>query len=221
MRLLLVEDNTELALATATGLRRSLYAVDTVSTAETADAALLTHEYAILVLDLGLPDGDGLDVLKYMRARGDQTPVLILTARGALEERVTGLDLGADDYMIKPFEFAELEARLRVLLRRDAGRRGASITIGNTNYDTVARIVAVGNKPIALPRRELLLFDTLVLRLGQVVSKEQIIENLAGFDEELSPSAIELYISRLRKKLTNSKLRIRTLRGLGYMMEEA
>ena len=209
-----------MATATAKGLSRSLYAVDIVSTAETADAALLAHNYAIVVLDLGLPDGDGLGILQLMRKRDDQTPVLILTARGALEDRVTGLDLGADDYMTKPFDFAELEARLRVLLRRDAGRRGAAIKIGNTTYNTVARTVEIGSEAVALPKRELLLFDTLVLRLGQVVSKEQIIESLAGFDEDLSASAIELYVSRLRKKLAASSLRIRTLRGLGYLMEQ-
>ena len=221
MRLLLVEDNADLACAIATGLHRSLYAVDVVSTADAADAALLANSYAIMLLDLSLPDGDGLDLLKLLRGRGDQTPVLILTARGALEERVAGLDLGADDYMTKPFEFAELEARLRVLLRRDAGRRGAVVDIGNTTYDTVARTVRIESEQITLPRRELLLFDTLVLRIGQVVSKDQIIESLASFDEELSSSAIELYISRLRKKLVRSNLRIRTLRGLGYLMEEA
>ena len=137
-----------------------------------------------------------------------------------MEDRVAGLDLGADDYMTKPFEFVELEARIRALLRRDAGRRGAVLEFGNTSYDTVARTVQVSSEQLTLPRRELLLFDALALRVGQVISKDQIIENLAGFDEELSASAIELYVSRLRKKLQNSSLRIRTLRGLGYLMEE-
>lgn len=220
MRLLVVEDNSELASTIAKGLRRSWYTVDVVTNSGAADSALHTNSYSAVLLDLGLPDGDGLDLLKSFRFRDTETPVLILTARGALEDRVAGLDLGADDYMTKPFEFVELEARIRALLRRDAGRRGATLEFGNTSYDTVARTVQVDSEQLTLPRRELLLFDTLALRVGQVVSKDQIIENLAGFDEELSASAIELYVSRLRKKLQSSHLRIRTLRGLGYLMEE-
>ncbi|MEM6496453.1 MAG: response regulator transcription factor [Pseudomonadota bacterium] len=220
MRLLVVEDNYDLASAISRGLRRSWYTVDVVENSTAADSALRANNYSAVLLDLGLPDGDGLDLLKSFRLRDNDTPVLILTARGALEDRVAGLDLGADDYMTKPFEFVELEARIRALLRRDAGRRGAVLEFGSTSYDTVARTVQVGSDQLTLPRRELLLFDTLALRLGQVVSKDQIIEGLAGFDEELSASAIELYVSRLRKKLQGSDLRIRTLRGLGYLMEE-
>ena len=220
MRLLIVEDNSELASTIAKGLRRSWYTVDVVTNSAAADSALHTNNYSAVLLDLGLPDGDGLDLLRSFRQRDNDTPILILTARGALEDRVAGLDLGADDYMTKPFEFVELEARIRALLRRDAGRRGAVLEFGNTSYDTVARTVQVSSEQLTLPRRELLLFDALALRVGQVVSKDQIIENLAGFDEELSASAIELYVSRLRKKLQNSSLRIRTLRGLGYLMEE-
>ncbi|MEM9360419.1 MAG: response regulator transcription factor, partial [Pseudomonadota bacterium] len=170
MRLLVVEDNYDLASAISRGLRRSWYTVDVVENSTAADSALRANNYSAVLLDLGLPDGDGLDLLKSFRLRDNDTPVLILTARGALEDRVAGLDLGADDYMTKPFEFVELEARIRALLRRDAGRRGAVLEFGSTSYDTVARTVQVGSDQLTLPRRELLLFDTLALRLGQVVS---------------------------------------------------
>jgi DNA-binding response OmpR family regulator len=220
MRLLLVEDTTDLAKAVARGLHRSGYAVDVVETIEQADAALVTNDFAAVILDLNLPDGDGLRLLKEMRSGGDQTPVVILTARGALDERLRGLNLGADDYMTKPFEIEELEARLRALLRRDAGRRGIIFNVGALTFDTVARTAKLNGKPLALPRRELLLLETLLNRLGRVVSKEQLIDNLSDFEDDLSGAAIELYISRIRKRLLGAGLNIRTLRGLGCMMEE-
>ncbi len=220
MRLLLIEDTTSLARAVARGLHRSGYAVDVVETIEQADAALAVGDFAAVILDLNLPDGDGLGLLKEMRSGGNQTPVIILTARGALDERVKGLDLGADDYMTKPFEIEELEARLRALLRRDAGRRGVVIEVGALTFDTVSRTAKLNAEPLALPRRELLLLETFLCRLGHVVSKEQLIESLSDFEDDLSGGAIELYVSRIRKRLLGAGLNIRTLRGLGYMMEE-
>ncbi|MEM7775020.1 MAG: response regulator transcription factor [Pseudomonadota bacterium] len=221
MRLLLVEDTMELAQAIATGLRRTGHTVDVVGDVEAADAVLRANSYNVVILDLNLPDGDGLTLLRTMRQRNDQTPTVILTARGSLEDRVKGLDVGADDYMTKPFDFQELEARLRAIQRRDAGRRGATIAVGNVVFDTVARAVYIDGKPLNLPRRELVLLETLMLRLGHVVSKEQLIACLAGFEEDLSAAAIELYISRLRKRLSQADLKIRTLRGLGYLLEAA
>lgn len=220
MRLLLVEDTTTLAWAVGRGLHRSGYAVDIVETIEQADAALAVVDYEAIILDLNLPDGDGLDFLKELRSGGNQTPVVILTARGALDERVAGLDLGADDYMTKPFELEELEARLRALLRRNAGKRGVKIEVGALTFDTIARTVKLNAKPLPLPRRELLLLETLLHRLGHVVSKEQLIASLADDEEDLSSGAIELYVSRIRKRLSGSSLNIRTLRGLGYILEE-
>ncbi len=220
MRLLLIEDTSSLADALARGLQYSGYTVDIVESVEKGEAALLVGTFAVVILDLQLPDGDGLAILRSMRGRGDKTPVLVLTARGTLAERVKGLDLGADDYMTKPFKIEELEARLRALIRRDAGRQGSIVCVGLLTFDTVARTVKIADKALVLPKRELLLLEMFLNRLGHVVSKEQLIDGLSNFDDDLSIGAIELYVSRLRKRLVDASLEIRTLRGLGYMMEE-
>ncbi|MGI9422148.1 MAG: response regulator, partial [Hyphomicrobiaceae bacterium] len=209
-----------LAQAVERGLVKSGYAVDVIGTSEEAEAALRVGSYAAVLLDLNLPDGDGLQILKGMRQRSDHTPLIILTALGTLDQRVKGLDLGADDYITKPFDIEELEARLRALIRRNAGRLGAVIEAGRLNFDTVARTVTVEGELLSLPRRELSLLETFLNRLGHVVSKEQLIESLSDFNDDLSGGAIELYVSRLRKRLAGAGLSIRTLRGLGYMMEE-
>ena len=220
MRLLLIEDTATLAQAVARGLVKSGYAVDVVATSEEAEAALRVGSYAAVLLDLNLPDGDGLQILKGLRQRNDHTPVIILTARGALDQRVKGLDLGADDYMTKPFDLEELEARLRALIRRRAGRMEAVIEAGGLSFNTVARTASVAGEVLSLPRRELLLLETFLNRFGHVVSKEQLIESLSDFNDDLSGGAIELYVSRLRKRLAGAGLGIRSLRGLGYLMEE-
>jgi two-component system OmpR family response regulator len=162
---------------------------------------------------------DGLEVLRAMRARQNRSAVLVLTARGALDERVKGLDLGADDYMTKPFEVSELEARVRVLLRREAGLRGASVAYGEISLDTNSRSLSAGGRALDIPARELSVLETLLLRAGKVVAKQAIIQSLAAFDDDLSVNAVEQYVSRLRKRLAPHGLTVRTARGLGYYLD--
>lgn len=219
MRILIAEDDADLADALARCLRARHHAVDHVADGSMADSVLATETFDLLVLDLGLPRLDGLAVLRRLRARGTATPVLILTARGELDERVAGLDAGADDYLAKPFALSELEARVRALLRRSQGQAHPVRRHGQLVWDTIACRLTVGGEPVTLPRRELSLLDFLLSRTGQVVAKEQIAEHLFGFDDEAGPNAIELYIHRLRKRLGPAGLDIRTVRGLGYLLE--
>lgn len=221
MRILVVEDNKTLADGLAAVLRGTGYAVDVVGDGASAQAALATESFDLVILDLTLPGMDGLDVLREMRARRDASAVLILTARGALDERVRGLDLGADDYMSKPFEVSELEARVRVLLRRRAGLRGARVDYGGLSLDTNSRTVSADGRTLEVPARELSVLETLLLRAGKVVGKQAIIESLAAFDEDLSANAVEQYVSRLRKRLAPHGLTVRTARGLGYYLDKA
>lgn len=219
MRILVVEDNRALAAGLVAVLRGDGFAVDLVHDGPSALAALTAEAFDLVVLDLSLPGMDGLEVLREIRAAGVQTGVLILTARGALDERVRGLDLGADDYMTKPFEIAELEARVRVLLRRQSGRRGASIAFERLTLDTASRSVSVDGQMLDFPARELGLLETLLRRQGKVVSKQAILESLASFEDDLSENAIEQYISRLRRRLAPHGIIIRTARGLGYYLD--
>lgn len=219
MRILVVEDNRTLADGLLAVLRSSGYAVDVVHDGVSALAALATESFDLVVLDLSLPEMDGLDVLRELRAGGNRSAVLVLTARGALDERIRGLDLGADDYMTKPFEVAELEARVRVLLRRQSGLRSASIAFGPLELDTASHTLSAGGRPLDVPARELQLIETLLRRAGAVVSKQAIIESLAAFDDDLSANAVEQYVSRLRRKLAPHGLTIRTARGLGYYLD--
>ena len=221
MRILVVEDNRTLADGLLAVLRSSGYAVDVVHDGVSALAALATESFDLVVLDLSLPEMDGLDVLRELRAGGNRSAVLVLTARGALDERIRGLDLGADDYMTKPFEVAELEARVRVLLRRQSGLRSASISFGPLELDTASHTLSAGGRPLDVPARELQLIETLLRRAGAVVSKQAIIESLADFDDDLSANAVEQYVSRLRRKLAPHGLTIRTARGLGYYLDRA
>ncbi len=219
MRILVVEDNRTLAAGLVAVLRGDGFAVDLVHDGPSALAALTAEAFDLVVLDLSLPGMDGLEVLREIRAAGVQTGVLILTARGALDERVRGLDLGADDYMTKPFEIAELEARVRVLLRRRSGQRGTSIVFERLNLDTVSRSVSVDGQMLDFPARELGLLEALLRRQGKVVSKQTILESLASFEDDLSENAIEQYISRLRRRLAPHGIIIRTARGLGYYLD--
>lgn len=221
MRILVVEDNRTLADGLLAVLRSSGYAVDVVHDGVSALAALATESFDLVVLDLSLPEMDGLDVLRELRAGGNRSAVLVLTARGALDERIRGLDLGADDYMTKPFEVAELEARVRVLLRRQSRLRSASIAFGPLELDTASHTLSAGGRPLDVPARELQLIETLLRRAGAVVSKQAIIESLADFDDDLSANAVEQYVSRLRRKLAPHGLTIRTARGLGYYLDRA
>nr|WP_250809086.1 response regulator transcription factor [Neorhizobium tomejilense] len=219
MRILLVEDNQALADGLSTILRGSGYAVDAVADGASAEAVAAAETYDLVILDLNLPEMDGLDVLRAMRARANKAAVMILTARGTPEERVKGLDLGADDYMIKPFDIPEFEARIRVLLRRQAGLRSSIVNYGGITFDLNSRTFSSQGMPLDLPAREVALLELLFLRAGKVVSKDAIMASLTGFDDDLSANAIEQYVSRLRRRLAPHGLTVKTARGIGYYLE--
>ncbi|KAB1088983.1 response regulator transcription factor [Neorhizobium galegae] len=219
MRILLVEDNQALAEGLSTILRGSGYAVDTVADGASAEAVAAAETYDLVILDLNLPEMDGLDVLRAMRARANKAAVMILTARGTPEERVKGLDLGADDYMIKPFDISEFEARIRVLLRRQAGLRSSIVNYGGVTFDLNSRTFSSQGVTLDLPAREVALLELLFLRAGKVVSKDAIMASLTGFDDDLSANAIEQYVSRLRRRLAPHGLTVKTARGIGYYLE--
>ena len=220
MRILLAEDDQVLADGLCRSLRGSGYAVDHVGNGSDADSALALHEYDLLILDLGLPRMAGLEVLKRLRARSDGLPVLILTAADSVEQRVRGLDLGADDFMAKPFALTELEARVRALVRRSMGASTSQLRCGALVYDQVGRMAWLNEQPLELSAREVGLLEILLQRAGRLVSKEQIVSHLCEWGEEVSHNAIEVYMHRLRKKLeTGGTVRIATVRGLGYCLE--
>ena len=222
MRLLIIEDNQRLAEFVAKALRAEGFTLDVVQLADEAEAALATTRYDSIVLDLGLPDADGMELLKRLRSREDPTPVLILTARDGLADRVSGLNAGADDYLLKPFAMAELVARLKALMRRPGGVLGVRLQSGNLTFDTVGSIVEVEGRSVMLSRRELALLELLLRRAGRVVSKASIEESLYGFGEEVESNSVEAHVSRLRKKLTGAGARceIHTVRGVGYFIGE-
>ncbi|GHC77814.1 response regulator transcription factor [Limoniibacter endophyticus] len=220
MHILLAEDNRDLADALWKLLRSNGYVVDVVHDGASADAVIAAQSFDLIILDLNLPELDGLDVLRAMRSRQNGAPVLILTARGSAEERVRGLDLGADDYMIKPFDVGEFEARIRVLLRRHAGLRSSTVRYGELSFDLTSRSFSTGDGALDLPARELGLLEVLMLRAGKVITKESIIQSMTAFDDDLSANAIEQYVSRLRKRLNPYGLTVRTARGIGYFLEK-
>lgn len=219
MRILLIEDDRDLAAGLRRALEQSGYAVDWIADGRQADAVLRTEAFDLIVLDLSLPGLNGLSVLRHLRAREKHIPVLITTASDSVEARVQGLDSGADDYLGKPFELTELEARVRALLRRSQGRSTGELRAGSLRLDTDARCASIADVPLDLPRRELCLLEILMTRAGKVVSKEQIAAQLFSFDDEVSPNAIEIYVSRLRKKLAPAGPSIATVRGLGYVLK--
>lgn len=219
MRVVVIEDNRSLAAGIARLLRDAGFTVDVVHDALGASAALWTGSFDIVVLDLNLPDGDGIAILSEYRARGGDAAVLVLTARAALDERVRGLDAGADDYVSKPFEPSELEARVRALCRRRAGLSRPNVELGPLVFDIGTRQAHLHGALLDLPRREGDVLETLILRAGRVISKEQIAEAIGGFSDLVSDNAIELYISRLRRRLEPAGVAIRTVRGLGYIIE--
>lgn len=218
MRLLLVEDDLILKDGLERAFAKAGYAVDVMADGDSANKLLTYQEYDVIVLDLGLPKLDGFEVLKRLRGRGNKTPVLILTALEDTQNRVKGLDLGADDYLAKPFELAELEARIRALIRRGVSGGGAKITFGDLVFDTSSRQCAVKEVALALSARELALLELLMLKAAKVVSKSKILEHLCSWDEEMSENAVEVNISRLRKKINVFGVEIRTIRGLGYLL---
>jgi two-component system OmpR family response regulator len=218
MRILIAEDDTIIADGLSRSLRQGGYAVDWAPNGLDTEAALQTTTYDLLILDLGLPKLSGLEVLRRLRARNSQLPVLILTALDGTGDRVKGLDLGADDYMAKPFELAELEARVRALTRRSAGTT-PTIQCGALTYDQVGRVATIAGQAIELSAREVGLLEVLLTRMGRLVSKDQLVDQLCGWGEEVSHNAIEVYVHRLRKKLEAGGVRITTVRGLGYCLE--
>ncbi len=220
MRILIVEDDPVLADGLTRSLRSGEYAVDCVTDGVAADHALSTQTYDLAIIDLGLPRVDGFEVIKRLRRRSATPPVLVLTARDVLQDRVRGLDLGADDYMTKPFELPELEARVRALIRRGTAGGNAMILNGKLHLDTTGRRVTVDNQPLDLSARELGVLEVLMMRSGRVVSKDQLAEKLYGWDEDVGTNAIEVCVHRLRKKIEPSGVTIRTIRGLGYLMEK-
>lgn len=222
MRLLVVEDNEELAELLTKGLGAAGFAADVVANAQDARAVLATTRYAAIVLDLGLPDEDGLGVLRALRGRQDATPVLVLTARGGVNDRVTGLRSGADDYLVKPFAFEELVARLQALLRRPGQLLGRSLRVGNVAFDTEARQVFVGDKPQLFSAREVAVLEILMRRSGRVVSKKLVEDQLFGLSIDVGSNAVEVYVHRLRKQLADcgATVQIHTIRGVGYLIAE-
>ncbi|WP_326537978.1 response regulator transcription factor [Pseudorhodoferax sp.] len=221
MRILIAEDDQVLADGLLRALRSSGAAVDHVASGSEADAALRTsNQFDLLILDLGLPRMHGLEVLRALRGRGSALPVLILTAADSVEERVKGLDYGADDYMAKPFSLQELEARVRALARRGSGATSSSIRHGPLEYDQAGRVATIDGRMVELSARELGLLEVLLQRAGRLVSKDQLVERLCEWGEEVSTNAIEVYIHRLRKKIEKGPIRIATVRGLGYCLEK-
>jgi two-component system OmpR family response regulator len=220
MRILLAEDDSVLADGLTRSLRQSGYVTDCVGSGTEADTALATQDFDLLILDLGLPKMSGLEVLRRLRSRNSRVPVLILTAVDSVEQRVKGLDLGADDYMAKPFALSELEARVRALTRRGAGGGPTVIKHGPLSYDQVGRIATINDQMLDLSARELGLLEILLQRTGRLVSKEQLVDHLCEWGDEVSNNAIEVYIHRLRKKIELGGIRIATVRGLGYCLEK-
>lgn len=221
MRILLVEDDAVLKDGLTRSLQMSGFAVDAVDNGSDAELTLATHsEYDLLILDLGLPKLDGFEVLRRLRRRNQRMPVLILTARDAVQDRVNGLDLGADDYLTKPFDLLELEARVRALIRRGLSGESGELRIGMLRLDTSGRRVFLNDNPLELSARELGVLEVLMLRADKVVAKEQLAEKLCGWDEGVGDNAIEVYVHRLRKKLSKADVVIRTVRGLGYLLEK-
>jgi two-component system response regulator TctD len=218
-RILFVEDDEPLARGVVALLRDGGLAIDHVTQGAAALDLEPLEPYALVILDIGLPDVSGFEVLKSLRRRGSKTPILILTARDALQDRVTGLDLGADDYLLKPFEPAELEARVRALIRRSHGDPRPLITAGALSLDRSTGEVRVAGRLVDLRRREMAVLGSLLAHAGQVVPKERLAAEVFAYDDLVAPNALELYIARLRKKLQPEGPQIRTLRGLGYILD--
>jgi DNA-binding response OmpR family regulator len=223
VRLLIVEDEPRIADILRAALGREGFALDAVGNCADARAVLAANPYDAAILDLGLPDGDGLRLLKEVRTQGNPLPVLVLTARDAVEHRVAGLDGGADDYMVKPFATSEVVARIKALLRRPGGALGTILTSGNVAFDTIGRDVRVGDEVLLLPRRETAILEHLMRRAGRVIPKALLEDKLYGIDDELGSNAIPVHVHHLRRKLVEhgATVEIHTVRGVGYLLVEA
>ncbi|NDU79845.1 MAG: response regulator [Ferrovum sp.] len=218
MRLLLVEDDYLLGNGVVTGLRHENHVVDWVQDGQSAKLSMVATNYDVVILDLGIPKINGLDLLAWFRKSGSKTPVLILTARDTVQDRVSGLDSGADDYMVKPFDLDELCARLRVLARRNTGRPTPLLVYGDIQMDPAARRVIQKDKQVELSAKEFNLFNELVTHMGQVLTREQLEEKLYGWGQEIESNSVEVHIHHLRRKLGGDL--IKTIRGVGYIIEQ-
>jgi len=220
MRVLIVEDDKALADGLTRTLKQSGYAVDHAGSGELALRACAEEHYDLIVLDISLPGMDGFEVLRQLRRSQQAGSILILTAHDSETDRVRGLDLGADDYVAKPFSLPELEARVRALIRRSQAVRSPKLQFGGLTVDTVARRAMIGAEPLDLTPREWAVLEYLLMRIGQVVSKEHMLQAMCSWDDTLTHNAVEVYISRLRSKLQHAGIRIRTVRGFGYMVDD-
>ncbi|MBT3306603.1 MAG: response regulator transcription factor [Alphaproteobacteria bacterium] len=222
MRILLIEDHERFAGFVKESLAKEGFTVDVVNTGAAGQDAVSSVKYDAVVLDLGLPDVDGLDLLKSWRDKGDETPVLILSARDGTEAKVLGLNSGGDDYLLKPFDMEELVARIRALLRRPGEVLGLVITAGNVSFDTTAREVLVNGKAVSMPRREMGVLEHLMRRVGRVVPKDVLEDKIYGFGKEVSSNSVEVHVSRLRKRLgeIGADINVKTVRGVGYLLSD-
>lgn len=218
--MLLVEDNCELAGSIRSALQKSGDTVDWLSDGASAEAFICSEELDLVILDLTLPEKDGLAILHSIRADGNMTPVLVLSARSDLKERVRSLDLGADDFLAKPFELEELEARTRALVRRHRQKADSQMKAGQLTFDMISRRVYIGEKEVFLTAKEISVLEVLLSRRGSVMNKDQIAAQIYNLDENISRTAIEIFVHRIRKKTENAGFTIRTIRGLGYLLED-
>ena len=218
-RILVVEDDPALSRGIAALLKASGHAADCAKDGETAVVLANEDPFSLVILDIGLPGMSGFDVIKRLRARGCKTPILVLTARDHVNDRVKGLDLGADDYLLKPFNASELGARVRALLRRDHGDPSPVLVIGNLTIDRTHGTAEISGRPLHLRRREWAVLDRLIAKAGEVVSKERLLAEVFSYDDAVAPNALEVHIARLRRQLEPDGPTIRTLRGLGYMLK--
>lgn len=222
MRLLIIEDEARIVEILTAALRKAAFTVDSVGTADDAVRALSAFPYDAAILDLGLPDGDGLDVLSAARASAKPLPILLLTARDTVEDRVLGLDAGADDYLVKPFATAELIARVKALLRRPGGALGTILKAGNVVLDTLGRDAKIGENFVSLTRREIAILEHLMRRMGRVVPRSVLEEKLYGLEEEVESNAVPVHVHHLRRKLAEGQAtaQVHTVRGVGYLLTE-
>jgi len=221
MHILLVEDDSPLAESIAAAMRARGWRADVSARGEPVPASLLKDDYDALVLDIGLPGIDGIETLRRVREQGSYLPVLMLTARDGVDDRVLGLEGGADDYLVKPFALSELLARLRALLRRHELRRSETLVLSALRYDAGARRATIDEQPIRLSARECIVLQYLMIKTGQIVARDQLTALVPGWDAATSDNALELLISRLRAKIEPGGVRLRTVRGLGYLLELA
>ena len=219
MRILIVEDDVALARGLSSSLKALGFAVDCEADGAVAASIALSEPYSLIILDLGLPGSSGFDILRRVRRSGSKTPIMILTARDAVADKVKGLDLGADDYVQKPFDLSEFEARVRALVRRGQGLYDPLLTCGSIVIDPSTGSVTIADQPLDLRRRELAVLTVLISHAGKLVPKSRLIAEVFGFDDAVAPNALELYVARLRQKLGEDGPNIRTVRGLGYLLE--